>query len=84
MERHRDQEIEEAGVPIKMYPFCHPFPKKGSQGGLSLVFPLMDSLLERAMISPQRSSHFKIFFSGQAIAAGMDFDFLGEKGGSTY
>jgi hypothetical protein len=84
MEWHRDQEIEEAGVPIKMYPFCHPFPKKGSEGGFSLVFPLLDSLLERAMIGPQRSSHFKIFFSGQAMATGMVFDFLGEKRGSTY
>jgi hypothetical protein len=43
----------------------------------------MDGLLERTLISPQRSSHFKIFFSGQAMAAGMVFDFLGKKGGST-
>jgi hypothetical protein len=84
MKRYRDQEIEEVGVPITGHSFCHPFPKKGGQGDLSLIFPLMDRLLERAMIGSQRSSHFKIFFSGQAIAAGMVFNFLGEKRGPAY
>jgi hypothetical protein len=83
MEGDGNQKIEGVKSPITIQPFCHPLRKKTGEMSLSLVFPTMDSRLERPFESPHRPRHCKIFSVGHTSATRMVLDLFRDKGNPT-
>ena len=83
VKRNGNQKVKEGRVPVTMRPCCHPLPERTGQGGLPLIFPAMDHLLQRAHIIPQGPGRFIMSRLRQAIAAGMGFADAGGKGAPT-